>query len=176
MAISSPGRRLLKNVRLPFVARSVSGGNRRAVTSSLSLTSMIDFLVVTVVFLLISFQPSESYAANGVNVPDAMNVMDMIDAPMITVVKSQILLDGKPVGSTRSIEERSRVETIDELSRALAAKKQLWKQLHPEKPFAGAVVLQLDQDTSSIVVKSLFHTSAHAGYPAISFMVDNARP
>jgi len=174
MSIAAPGRRLLRNIPLPFVQRSVTGGNRRPVTSSLSLTSMIDFLVVTVVFLLISFQPTESAAANGVKLPEATNISDMLDLPMIAVAKTQILLDGVPVGSTRLVEERKRVETIDELSQALVAKRQLWKQVHPERPFPGAVVLQLDQDTSSIVVKSLFHTSAHAGYPAISFMVERS--
>ena len=174
MSIASPGRRLLRNIPLPFVARSVAGGKRRPVTSSLSLTSMIDFLVVTVVFLLISFQPSESAAANGVNLPEAVNISDMMDAPMISVVGTQILLDGAPVGNTRIIEERKRIESIDDLSRALVAKRQTWKTLHPNKAFPGAVVLQLDQDVPSIVVKSLFHTSAHAGYPAISFMVESA--
>ena len=143
-------------------------------TSSLSLTSMIDFLVVTVVFLLISFQPSESAAANGINLPPAANVEDMIDAPMISVARSTILVDGTEVGNTRSIDERRRIETIDELSRALVAKRSTWKALHPDRSFPGAVVLQLDQDVSSAVVKSLFQTAARAGYPAISFMVQHA--
>ena len=140
-------------------------------TSSLSLTSMIDFLVVTVVFLLISFRPGESAAANGNNLPPAANVQDMIDAPMISVARSTILIDGTEVGNTRSLEEHRRIETIEELSRALVARRNTWKQLHPDRPFPGALVLQIDQDVASVVVKSVFQTAARAGYPAISFMV-----
>ena len=171
MAIIKPGRRLLTNVSLPFVARSVARGGQRPVSASLSLTSMIDFLVVTVVFLLITFQPSQSAAAAGIQVPPAVNVMDAIEAPLVTVVGSLVLLDGKMVGETRAIEESRHLEPLDDLGRALAAKRETWKQLHPDRPFPGAVVLQLDQATPSVVGKSLFLTASHAGYPAISFMV-----
>ena len=53
----------------------------------------------------------------------------------------------------------------------LSAKRALWKQLHPGDTFPGAVVLQVDQDTPAIVVKSVFQTAALAGYPSVSFMV-----
>jgi hypothetical protein len=56
----------------------------------------------------------------------------------------------------------------------LVARRTIWKQLHPDKPFPGALVLPIDQDVPSVVVKSLFHTAAHAGYPTISFMVERA--
>lgn len=171
MSIARPQRRLLRQIPLRFVAKSIAGSGRRPVTSSLSLTSMIDFLVVTVVFLLISFQPGESAAANGLNLPPAANAQDMIDAPMISVAGSTILIDGTEVGNTRSIEDRRRIETVEELSRALVARRNTWKQLHPDWPFPGALVLQIDQDVASVVVKSVFQTAARAGYPAISFMV-----
>jgi len=135
---------------------------------------MIDFLVVTVVFLLISFQPGQSAAASGIRLPPATNVEDAIDAPMVSVAANLILLDGTAVGNTRAIDEARRITPLDELSQALVAKRTVWKQLHPDRPFPGAVVLQLDQDVSSVVVKSLFQTAARAGYPAISFMVQRA--
>lgn len=175
MSIAQPGRRLLRNVPLRFVASKVSGA-QRPVTANLSLTSMIDFPVVTVVFLLILFQPGESAAANGMQVPDAINVQDALDAPMITVKNSIVTLDGKNVGSSRAIEEGHQVAQIDELKRLLVAKKTTWKEVNPNKPFPGAVVLQLDQSTPSVVVKSLFHTAALAGYPSISFMVERRSP
>lgn len=52
MPIARPSRRLFRDIPLPFVARKLAGGGQRPVTASLSLTSMIDFLVVVVVFLL----------------------------------------------------------------------------------------------------------------------------
>ena len=84
-------------------------------------------------------------------------------------------VDGAPAGTTRFTQERKQIEMLEELSRVLVAKRQLWRELHPNKEFPGAVVLQLDQDVPSVVVKSLFKTAAHAGYPSISFMVDRVR-
>jgi biopolymer transport protein ExbD len=174
MAIAKPDRRLLHFIPLKFVQKRVTGGAHREINASLSLTSMIDFLVVTVVFLLITFSASgEVPTTKGVKLPDAENTLDMIDAPMVAVTGSLILVDGSPAGNTRSIEDNKQLRRIDELFNVLKGKREVWKQLHPGKEFPGVVVLQIDQDVQAIVVKSVFQTSAFAGYPNVSFMVGN---
>lgn len=174
MAIHEPGRRLMHDVRLKFVQKKVSGHGNRSVTASLSLTSMIDFLVVTVVFLLITFSSSGETPTNkNVRLPEAENTLDMIDAPMVAITGSAILVDGNQAGNTRAIEDTKRLQRIDELFTVLKSKREVWKQLHPGKDFPGVVVLQIDQDVEAIVVKSVFQTSAFAGYPNVSFMVNS---
>ena len=172
MSIKSPGRRLMHHVGLEFVEKKISGHGHRATNAGLSLTSMIDFLVVTVVFLLMTFSASGETPLNkAVRLPDAQNTLDMIDAPIVAVVGSQILVDGGPAGNTRPIEESDRMQRIDELFNILKGKREVWKQLHPGKDFPGVVVLQIDQEVQAVVVKSVFQTSAFAGYPNVSFMV-----
>lgn len=174
MTIAKPSRRLMHHVPLKFVRKKVLGGGQRGINASLSLTSMIDFLVVTVVFLLITFSASgETPTAKGVKLPDAENTLDMIDAPMVGISGSLILVDGSPAGNTRAIEDSKRLQRIDELFNVLKGKREVWKQLHPGKDFPGVVVLQIDQDVQAIVVKSVFQTAAFAGYPNVSFMVGN---
>jgi len=174
MTIHQPGRRLMHGVPLKFVQKKVSGGGHRSTNASLSLTSMIDFLVVTVVFLLITFSASgETSMPKGVKLPDAENTLDMIDAPMVAITGSLILVDGNPAGNTRAIEDSKRLQRIDELFNMLKSKREVWKQLHPGKEFPGVVVLQIDQDVQAIVVKSVFQTAAFAGFPNVSFMVNN---
>jgi len=174
MPIKSPGRRLMGQVGLEFVQKKVSGGGHRSTNANLSLTSMIDFLVVTVVFLLMTFSASgETPIARGLNLPKAENTLDMIDAPMVAIVGSQLLVDGSPAGNTRAVEEADRLQRIDELFNILKAKRELWKQTHPGKEFPGVVVLQVDQNVRAVVVKSVFQTSAFAGFPNVSFMVNN---
>ncbi len=174
MTIAKPGRRLMHHVPLKFVHKRVTGGSHRSTNASLSLTSMIDFLVVTVVFLLITFSASgETPTAKGVKLPDAENTLDMVDAPMVGISGSLILVDGNPAGNTRAIEDSKRLQRIDELFNILKAKREVWKQLHPGREFPGIVVLQIDQDVQAIVVKSVFQTAAFAGYPNVSFMVGN---
>jgi len=98
----------------------------------------------------------------------------MVDAPLVGVVGGQILVDGASTGNTRDIEESKQVKRIEELFNVLKAKRELWKQTRPGKEFPGVVVLQIDRDVPAVVVKSVFQTSAFAGYPNVSFMVDGA--
>ena len=173
MPIKSPGRRLMGQVGLEFVQKKVSGGGHRSTNANLSLTSMIDFLVVTVVFLLMTFSASgETPVATGLNLPMAQNTLDMIDAPMVAIVGSQLLVDGSPAGNTRAVEEADRLQRIDELFNILKAKRELWKQTHPNKDFPGVVMLQIDQHIKAVVAKSVFQTAAFAGFPNVSFMTN----
>ena len=173
MSIKAPGRRLMHHVGLEFVEKKISGHGHRATNAGLSLTSMIDFLVVTVVFLLMTFSASgETPVAKGLNMPKAENTLDMMDAPIVVVVGSQILVDGGPAGNTRPIEESDRMQRIDELFNILKAKRELWKQTHPNKDFPGVVMLQIDQHVKAVIVKSVFQTAAFAGFPNVSFMVN----
>jgi len=162
------------HIGLEFVAKRVAGGGHRSTNASLSLTSMIDFLVVTVVFLLMTFSASgETPIAKGLNMPKAENTLDMMDAPMAAIVGSQVLVDGSPAGNTRAVEESDRMQRMDELFNVLKAKRELWKQTHPNKDFPGVVLLQIDQNVKAVVVKSVFQTAAFAGFPNVSFMVNN---
>ena len=174
MAIHNPGRRLMHAIPLKFVQKRVAGGGHRGTNASLSLTSMIDFLVVTVVFLLISFNASgEVPTSKNIKLPEAQNTLDMIDAPMVGIAGSTILVDGAPSGNTRAIEDSNRLQRIDELFNILKSKREVWKQLHPGKDFPGVVILQIDQDVKAVVVKSVFQTAAFSGYPNVSFMVND---
>jgi biopolymer transport protein ExbD len=174
MPLQTPTRRLMHHVGLEFVAKKVTGGGHRSVNAGLSLTSMIDFLVVTVVFLLMTFSASgETPIAKGLNLPKAENTLDMVDSPVVAVVGSQILVDGSPAGNTRAVEESERMQRVDELFNILKAKRELWKQTHPNKDFPGVVVLEIDQNIKAVVVKSVFQTAAFAGFPNVSFMVNS---
>jgi biopolymer transport protein ExbD len=174
MSIHAPGRRLMHHVGLEFVENKIAGHGHRATNAGLSLTSMIDFLVVTVVFLLMTFSASgETPVAKGLNMPKAENTMDMIDAPIVVVVGSQILVDGGAAGNTRPVEESDRMQRIDELFNILKSKRELWKQTHPNKDFPGVVMLQIDQSIKAVIVKSVFQTAAFAGFPNVSFMVNS---
>ncbi len=170
--IHQPGKRLMHNISLKFVQNKVGGHGKRAVAGSLNLVSFIDFLITTVIFLLMSFSASgEITVDKNVKLPKAENVEDIIDAPMVAVNGNQILVDGVLAGSTRAVEELGRMQKIDELFTILKNKRELWKQVQPNKPFPGVCILQVDQNVPALVVKSVFQTAAFAGYPNVSFMV-----
>ncbi len=170
--ISVPGRRLLHHIPLGFVRKKVAGGGGRSMNHEIPLIPFIDFLLCIVLFLLASFSASgELPIDKNVKLPNAENVIDMTEAPMVAITGTQILVDGNPAGSTRAIEESNRLQRIDELFNVLKNKRELWKQLNPQREFPGVVILQVDRKVQALVVKSVFQTAAFAGYPNVSFMV-----
>ncbi len=170
--ISTPGRRLLAHVPLNFVQKRVAGGGAKAVNHEIPLVPFIDFLLCIVLFLLASFSASgELPVDKNVTLPSAENVLDMTEAPMVAITGTQILVDGTPAGSTRAIEDANRLQKVEQLGDILKAKREMWTQINPGKPFPGVAVLQVDQDVPALIVKSVFQTAAYAGFPNVSFMV-----
>jgi hypothetical protein len=171
MPVVNPGRRLFSSVKLAFVAKRLERG-RRSTTATLSLTSMIDVLVVTLVFLLTTFSAGGCPQGRAQALPRLTGGLDMIDAPIVAVTGREILVDGAAAGNTGGIEESGRVERLDEVFRMLAAKRDLWKQLHPRQDFPGVVLLMLDRHVQAVVLKSIVQTAAYAGFPNTSFVVE----
>ncbi len=170
--ISVPGPRLVHHIHLNFVRKKVTGGGSRALNADIPLVPFIDFLLCIVLFLLASFSSSgELPLDKNVKLPSAANAVDMIEAPMVAVTGTQILVDGIPAGSTRAITDANRMQKIEELAEILKNKRELWTQLKPGTKFPGNVILQVDRRVPALVVKSVFQTAAMAGYPAVSFMV-----
>lgn len=170
--IGAPGRRLLHHIPLKTVQKKVAGGGGRSLNMEIPLIPFIDFLLCIVCFLLASFSASgELPVDKNVKLPKAQNVLDMTDAPIVAITGTQILVDGTPAGSTRTVEEANRLQRIDELFNILKNKRELWKQVNPGKEFPGVALLQVDRRVPALVVKSVFQTAAMAGFPGISFEV-----
>jgi len=162
----------MHKVPLHFVWLKIVGHGSRATNADLNLTSYIDFLLVTVIFLLMSFSASGEIGVDkNIRLPAAENVESVVEAPMVAVNGNQVLVDGALAGSTRAIEELGHMKKVDELFDLLKRKRELWKSFHPNKPFPGVCILQVDEAVPALVVKSVFQTAAFAGYPNISFMV-----
>lgn len=171
-AIHKPGKRLMHAIPLHFVWKRVVGIGGKGVNSDLNLTSYIDFLLVTVIFLLTSFSASgEINIDKNLTLPNAENVQEVIEAPMVQVNGNQVLVDGNLAGDTEAITDLGRMARIDELYDQLKRKRENWKTFHPNKTFPGVCILVIDENVPALVVKSVFQTAAYAGYENVSFMV-----
>ena len=85
--IHQPGRRLMHAIPLRFVQKKVGGHGSKSVNADLNLTSMIDYLVITVVFLLSNFGTAQEMASQqGLEIPTVPNADSIISAP-ITVLR-----------------------------------------------------------------------------------------
>jgi hypothetical protein len=143
------------------------------VHAQVSIVSLLDVMVGVVLFLLTQFHgPTDCGCVDRTpRLPWAENVDDMIDAPMVAVNGRQILVDGVQAGSAGEIDEAGVMGALPELTHLLANKRALWRQVQPNKPFPGVVVLQIEPRAPAVVVKSVFRAATRGGYPNVSFMV-----
>ncbi len=174
MPIGQPGRVLLHNVPLKFVAKRTGGHGGKSVDVAIPLVPFIDFLIVLVVFLLISFSASGELLAQkaSLKMPKAENVVDIEISPVIAVDAVVVTLDGRRMADTATLAADAKVERIEQLIQDLETLKRNWSILHPNEPFAGQVILQADVNTDYRVIKKLMFSTAQAGYANVSFAVN----
>ncbi|MBW2379939.1 MAG: biopolymer transporter ExbD [Deltaproteobacteria bacterium] len=174
MAIKRPEPELLRNIPLKFVRARVSGHGRKSVDHQIPLIPFIDFLIVLVIFLLMSFSASGELVAQQptITMPDADNTQQIEISPIIAVDERVITLDGTRVADTQTQGQSAQVDRIEPLIQGLEAEKRKWEMIHPSEPFAGQVIVQADRNIDFRVVKKIMFSAASAGYGNVSFAVN----
>jgi biopolymer transport protein ExbD len=174
MAIKRPEPELLRNIPLKFVRDRVSGHARKSVDHQIPLIPFIDFLIVLVIFLLMSFSASGELVAQQptITMPDADNTQRIEISPIIAVDERVITLDGTRVADTQTQGQSAQVDRIEPLIQGLEAEKRKWETIHPSEPFAGQVIVQADRNIDFRVVKKVMFSAASAGYGNVSFAVN----
>lgn len=174
MPVNKPGRVLLHHIPLKFVSSRVSGHGRKSVDTSIALVPFIDFLIVLVVFLLTSLgnQVVAQTQDDSMKLPDGINTTDLEEAPIITVNRQVVMLDGRRVADTASLNQDAQVTRMEQLVQDLETLKRGWTVVHPNQPFAGNVIMQADKGTDFRILKKVMFSAAQAGYANINFAVN----
>jgi biopolymer transport protein ExbD len=174
MAVGKPGKVLLTDVPLKFVAKKVGGGSRKGTNTEIPLIPFIDFLIVLVVFLLISFSASGELLAQKPNLvmPKAENVVNLEISPVVAIDSIVVTLDGRRMADTATLASDPKVERIEPLIQDLETLKRNWSILHPQEPFPGQVILQADVGIDYRVIKKIMFSAVQAGYANVSFAVN----
>jgi len=174
MPVYKPGRVLLREVPLRFVSAKVTGHGRKSSNMEIPLIPFIDFLIVLVVFLLISFSASGELLAQKPNLtmPKATNVVAIEISPVISIDPIVVTLDGRRMADTATLAADPKVERLEQLIQDLETLKRNWAILHPQEPFPGQVIMQADVSIDFRVIKKLMFSAAQAGYANVSFAVN----
>jgi biopolymer transport protein ExbD len=176
MPVHTPGRVLLHKIPLKFVRNRVAGGGRKGVDASIALVPFIDFLMVVVIFLLMSFSASGELLAQqpSITMPKASNAENLEPAPVIAVDSRVVTLDGRRMADTQTLAAKAEVtrSPVEQLIQDLETIKRNWSVLHPNKPFDSEVILQADQDIDFRVIKKIMFAAGQAGYANVSFAVN----
>lgn len=174
MPVNKPSKTLLRDVPLRFVANKVHGGGRKAANTDIPLVPFIDFLIVLVVFLLISFSASGELLAQKPNLkmPDGINTINIETAPVVAIDTVVVTLEGRRMAETATLAATPQVDRIEPLIQDLETLKRNWSILHPQDPFPGQIILQADVSIDFRVIKKIMFSAGQAGYANVSFAVN----
>lgn len=106
--------------------------------------------------------------------PRARHHEALVEAPLMTVRGTDVLVDGRVVASTEPIVASAKMQRLDGELAALKALREAFKARQPGEAFPGVLLLELDASTKGAVVMSLFQTATFAGFPNVSFVVEPA--
>jgi len=156
------------------------GGRDKREVMDIDITSLLDILVIMLVFLL------KSYNATGIimNIPDDIKIptsesQDVnTQGVVVQMSAKKIWVDDKLVIDKENLEGRTYDyggRRIIPLFNSLVKKKNVVKQIEkatPEaKKFSGVVNLIVDKKIKYSEIKKVLFTAAEAGYKSYKFVV-----
>ena len=143
------------------------------------ITSLLDVLVIILVFLL------KNYNSSGliVNIPEGIKLpasksQDLNTAGVIVQVSQEkIWVDNEllieDTLETKEYDQGGRriIALFNELVKKRNLVKEIEKRAENAKPFSGVINLVVDKEVKYTYLKKLLFTSAQAGYKAYKFIV-----
>jgi biopolymer transport protein ExbD len=143
---------------------------RRVIVAGLMLTSMVDMFSLLVIFLLQSFSNSPEVMAltKGITLPAAVSAAAPIDAPLLTVTETEVLVDSKSMGKIQDVLARP-----EALVKSLTEMKDTWQERHKTETFKGDIHLQADKKLTSALVSQIIGIVNSQGYASVHLAVVN---
>ncbi len=173
MAIVTPGKRPGERVAESkvFSKRFIRG--KKSGHASLTLTSLIDVMVIMVIFLLMNFSANGEvlYMSKDIKLPDAYHGSMLERAPVISVSADAVTFDGRMILQSADL-AKGDVLNVPELEDALREEKRRYEQIHrndPDHPFRGLVNVQADRRIPFKVIKRVMFACNQSGFGNISF-------
>src|SRR3569623_1509310 len=201
MPVHSAGPRLYKSVKFKhLVKKHGSGAGGRAPNVALNMTPFVDLMTGLVSFLLMVFPATGTLlqAQKGLELPIAESRDTLQIAPVITVTKDQITIQGEGLATVESVlRDDSPTFKIDALFEKLQAKAtevkadidggKLTKDLQKAREEAkqgirplpghvcpdGLAILQADESTDARLINKIVNTAKAAGFDNLLFAVKN---
>src|SRR3954463_10732229 len=101
MPISAPAPHLYKSVNLESAQAKLTHAGRKSVYEALNLVAYIDMMTMLVIFLLMSFSATGEilFVQKNIVLPEAQNWTELERAPVISVTKDVVTLDGAQVAT-----------------------------------------------------------------------------
>ncbi|MBM4371640.1 MAG: biopolymer transporter ExbD [Deltaproteobacteria bacterium] len=170
--LHKPEKVLGHSISLKFAKKA--GHKKASPVSDLNVTPMVDMLTMLVIFLLMSFTASGEllFVTQDIILPNAMNTADLQRAPVIAISAKSIAMEGESIMRTEDVSEKWYPDwRLPPLVRKLKQTAKEFKEMNPDKPFEGQVIIQSDGNVPCAVIKMVMTSCADAGYMNVNFAV-----
>lgn len=157
------------------------GKRRKKTVFDIDITSLLDILVILLVFLLQSYNSSGIVlnVPTGVELPLSESVSLNTSGVMVQVSPTVVWVDDKEIYNSevtdrnRAYDQNGRrlVPLFNELVKKRESIQQLEKTAAQASPFSGVVNLIVDKSIRYTELKSIMYTCAEAGFRQYKFVV-----
>jgi biopolymer transport protein ExbD len=171
MGVEIPSYHLVSSPDLPHRRKRIKGaGGRKGFVSSLTLTSMIDMFATLIFFLLHSFgNPGDTEFMNStIDIPSSEHAMMLKRAPIITVSRDKITLEGGEDNPDSNLKLGEKIEETEwelpHLKDKLLDYKKFFESIHTEVKYPPEVILVADKELEFLYVKRVLFTLTKMGF------------
>ena len=153
-------------------AKRMERHHKRARPASMSLVSLMDIFTILVFFLLVNQSEVQALdVPKNIQLPESMALARPSETVVVMVTADQILVQGKPVASTRDV-EASEDLVIQPLRDALKAQTDRFLRASAQADIAGREITILgDKNVPYRVLKKIMATCTDADYGKLSLAV-----
>jgi len=177
MSIKTPGKHFTSTSAVHAIIKwRRQRRSRKSVMASLMLTPMIDVFAVLTLFLLANFSATGEvlFMQKDIKLPEAIRASAIERAPVVTVSKKKIALEGDYVGEsfTQNIDKLTAENW--EINRLTDMLEDIRRRYYDDKglEFPGKINIQADKELPFLLIKRVMFTCTQAGYYNINFAVN----
>lgn len=181
MGVRIPGYHLASKRDLRELRHKLKGGGKhRALAEDITLTSLIDMFATIIFFLMNTFGSASDFEFinPAVELPAAEYAQELKRAPVITIMRDKITLEGTPAGDfpagTDNVEKLEETDwELPKLQAKLLEYKRFFEQVHNAEgvKYPPEVVIQSDRDMEFIYIKRVLFTLTKMGFSDVSMAV-----
>lgn len=146
------------------------------------ITSLLDILVILLVFLLKSYSTSNIVidVPKDIILPNSQSESPNSEGTIIQISKEKIWVDSNEIVDYKNNPELKKiydhggrlvVPLYDELTKIKESVELTNKQANLDKKFSGIVNLVVDKEIKYIEIKRILYTTAEAGFKSYKFVV-----
>lgn len=114
--------------------------------------------------------PELRVVLKNVSLPFSTHGLERTPSANVVIDREAIYIDALRVAALEPLRAGAKRQRVDAVFNNLKAQRTAWLAAHPNEEFTGVVSLWVDEGTSLLALKSVFQTSAFAGYPNAIFV------